>query len=188
MEIKTVLASEIKKYILDLAKLRITVFREYPYLYEGDLSYEKEYLKVYENSPNAVVVLAVDGDRLVGASTGLPLIYADEAFQKPFQEKGFNLKEIYYFGESVLLSEYRGKGFGKRLFLEREKYAYSLPEIKITTFCAVEREKDYRKLDGFWASLGYTKHLDLFTFFPWKDIGENEETLKKMVFWLKQKA
>ena len=28
----------------DLARLRITVFRDWPYLYDGDLDYERRYL------------------------------------------------------------------------------------------------------------------------------------------------
>ena len=33
----------------DVARLRITVFREWPYLYDGDLEYERDYLNAYRN-------------------------------------------------------------------------------------------------------------------------------------------
>ena len=31
----------------DLARLRIAVFRDWPYLYDGDEGYEREYLRAY---------------------------------------------------------------------------------------------------------------------------------------------
>ena len=60
----------------DLARLRIAVFRDWPYLYDGDVAYERDYLTAYQ-SPGAVVVAAYDGARMVGAATGAPM--ADHA-------------------------------------------------------------------------------------------------------------
>ena len=57
----------------EVARLRIAVFRDWPYLYDGDEGYEREYLAAYARSPNSVVVLARDGDTAIGASTGIPL-------------------------------------------------------------------------------------------------------------------
>ena len=57
----------------EVARLRIAVFRAYPYLYDGDYDYEAEYLKLYANTPGAIVVAARDGangNRLAGAATG----------------------------------------------------------------------------------------------------------------------
>ena len=57
----------------DVAALRIAVFRDWPYLYDGDLDYERGYLETYRNSEGAVLVGAFDGPRLVGAATGTPM-------------------------------------------------------------------------------------------------------------------
>ena len=54
----------------DLARLRIEVFRDWPYLYDGDVEYERKYLSGYTH-PTAIVVAAFDGPRIVGASTGM---------------------------------------------------------------------------------------------------------------------
>ena len=54
----------------DVARLRIEVFRAYPYLYDGDFAYERRYLEPYRANREAVVVGAFDGARLVGAATG----------------------------------------------------------------------------------------------------------------------
>ena len=46
--------------IPDLARLRIAIFREFPYLYDGSLDYETDYLKLYATTPGAIVVTARD--------------------------------------------------------------------------------------------------------------------------------
>ena len=62
-----------RPYLQELARLRIEVFREFPYLYNGDLDYECNYLNTYADVADGVIVVAFDADRAVGASTGLPL-------------------------------------------------------------------------------------------------------------------
>jgi len=37
----------------DLARLRIAVFQDFPYLYEGTVDYEKTYLQTYANAERA---------------------------------------------------------------------------------------------------------------------------------------
>src|SRR5690606_7457968 len=126
----------ITSYLKDIAQLRIDVFREFPYLYDGTLEYEMKYLQAYINSPRSLIFLIQEGDRVIGATTALPLKDAEVEFHKPFKKNGMALEDIFYFGESVLLPEYRGKGYGHRFFDEREKYARQLG-FPITTFCAV---------------------------------------------------
>jgi len=123
IEVISCAGEAVAPYVDDLARLRIAVFREYPYLYEGDAAYEQRYLTAYARSPRSVFVLALDGGKVVGASTGLPLSDDGEAFHQPFLERGIPLEEVFYFGESVLLREYRGQGIGHRFFDEREAHA-----------------------------------------------------------------
>ena len=70
----------------DLARLRIAVFRDWPYLYDGDEGYEREYLRAY-TAPGAVVVAAMDGDRMVGAATGAPMEDHAEDFAAAFADR-----------------------------------------------------------------------------------------------------
>lgn len=189
---KTVLGAELTPYIKELARLRITVFHEFPYLYEGDLDYEAKYLTTYMNASNSVVVLAFDGEVVVGAATGLPLSEETEEVKRPFIDAGFDLNEIFYCGESVLLPSYRGQGAGVAFFKFREAHAKSLMKIKYSCFCGVQRPDhhpsrpmDYEPLDHFWKNRGYDKRPDLVTEFSWKDIGDLTETTKPMMFWMK---
>lgn len=175
-----------------LAELRIRVFREFPYLYEGSLAYEEGYLEHYARSPRSRVVLVWDGDRVVGASTVIPLADAQADVQEPFTRAGIDLSGINYFGESVLLREYRGRGFGVRFFELREAHALD-HGLGVCAFCAVERPadhplrpKDYVPNDAFWAKRGYEKVPELRTTLSWLDLGEKEQTAKPMTFWLKR--
>ena len=180
------------QYIDELAQLRMQVFRDFPYLYDGDLAYEARYLKTYIEAPDSVIVLAFDGDKVVGASTGVPLRHEMDEVKQPFLDAGLNIDEIFYCGESVLLSEYRGQGAGVAFFNHREAHAESLEGMKYSCFCAVQRPDnhparpaDYQPLDQFWRNRGYEKRSELATHFSWKEVGESEESLKPMTFWMK---
>jgi len=182
----------LEQYIPELARLRIEVFRDFPYLYDGDYDYEKKYLQTYIDTPESVIVLALDDDNVVGASTALPMKYETEPLKQPFIEHGYNLDEVFYCSESVLNKDYRGLGLGVRFFQQREAHAADLGGFKFITFCCVERPLDhprrpanYVPLDKFWNKRGYFKHPELKTTYTWKDLDELEETPKPMTFWLK---
>ena len=65
--------SAIIPYIPDLARLRIDIFQHYPYLYAGDLTYETQYLQTYVDCPESFMVIVLDGEKVIGASTAIPL-------------------------------------------------------------------------------------------------------------------
>ncbi len=104
--------TDIAPYLEALADLRIRVFRDYPYLYDGDPAYEADYLQRYADNPRSLFVLALDGERLVGASTAQPLADELDEFRAPFERAGYRIEDVFYYGESVLLPDYRGGGLG----------------------------------------------------------------------------
>lgn len=59
---------EISARLDDVARLRINVFRAWPYLYEGSFEYEREYLAAYARSKDGLFVLAFDDGEVVAAS------------------------------------------------------------------------------------------------------------------------
>ncbi len=192
LSVKRFSGSDAQPYLQDLARLRIEVFREFPYLYEGSLDYERNYLRTYTGVSNSVVVVAFDGPRVVGASTGLPLSSETEEIRKPFIDHDYDVDRVFYFGESVLEKTYRGQGIGVRFFEEREAHARSLGGFEWTAFCAVQRPDnhprrpaDYVPLDDFWTRRGYRKHPELNTTFSWQDLDESSASPKPMVFWIK---
>lgn len=180
--------SAIAPHLPALARLRIRVFRDFPYLYDGELSYESDYLGRYAENPNSLFVLAFDREELVGAATGQPLENEVDEFRQPFITNGIDPERVFYYGESVLLPTYRGSGTGKRFLAEREAHA-KRQRFDIAAFCAVERPADhpaepadYRSLQGFWNAHGYQRHGELATTFAWRDIGEQAESHKPWCF------
>ena len=195
LNVQRLSGSTIDPYLSELAQLRIQVFREFPYLYQGSAAYEEKYLKIYAGTPDSVLVLVRDGERVVGVSSGLPLMAEPPDVIQPFTACGYDARRIFYYGESVLLPEYRGQGLGKRFFEERETHARGLGRFDLACFCAVERPADhpcrpaaYRPLDTFWNRHGFVRHPELRTTFSWRDLDEDAESPKPMVFWLKRLA
>lgn len=177
----------------DLARLRIEVFRDWPYLYDGSMEYERRYMRTYAASSDSVLVAAFDGDTVVGASTALPMQAAMAECIAPFRQNGYDIDSIFYFGESVLLKPYRGLGVGVRFFEERETAARAHGGVALAAFCGVDRPaghklrpRDYVPLDAFWTKRGYTRHPELVAKFHWRDIGDQADTYKPLTFWLKK--
>lgn len=183
---------EVEPWLDALGTLRIGVFREYPYLYDGTMEYERRYLGRYVECERSLVVLVTDAKgNAVGATTCMPLSDEEPEFQSPFQARGDELGNILYLGESVVLREHRGMGLGKQFFQLREQHARRLG-IEVSAFCAVDRKADdprrpdgYRSPEGLWKSLGYQKQPDLKATFSWKEIGESEDHPKTLTFWMK---
>jgi GNAT superfamily N-acetyltransferase len=175
-----------------IARLRIAVFRTWPYLYNGDAAYEATYLRAYVESPKAAVIVAFDGNEPVGASTCIPLADETDNVIAPFRARGWDIDRFFYFGESVLLPEWRGRGAGVAFFNGREAHARRASDCDFACFCGVQRPADhparpadYVSLDAFWRHRGYARYPDLACRMAWKDIGEKEETEKTLTFWLK---
>lgn len=182
---------EIAARLPDLAALRIRVFADWPYLYDGDTAYEERYLRSYAESAGAVVVGAFDGDRLVGAATGTPMEDHAAEFAAPLAAAGIAPAEAFYCAESVLLPDYRGRGIGHRFFDLREDQARALGR-RWSVFCAVIRPPDhparpaaYRPLDSFWRRRGYAPLPGAVARFRWRDHGDAEETEKPLQIWLR---
>ena len=172
----------------ELASLRTAVFREWPYLCDGNTEYEERYLAGFASPPGSVIVGAFLGDRMVGAATACPLGHADAAFREPFLAARLELSNWFYFGESVLEPSYRGSGIGVAFFSAREAVARE-KGFERTCFCAVDRDpSDPRRpaehvpLDAFWRRRGYAP-LGLTARYEWRDVGDAEESAKPMRFW-----
>ncbi|SPF78225.1 GNAT family N-acetyltransferase [Pseudoprimorskyibacter insulae] len=173
----------------DVAGLRIEVFRDWPYLYHGDLDYERRYMQSYVGSAAAIVVGAFDGDRLVGASTGTPMEDHAEDFLTPFAQTDWPMDQIFYCAESILLPQYRGRGIGHAFFDHREAHARSLGR-RYSAFCSVmrpadhpARPSDYAPLDPFWRKRGYQPLDGVIARFNWTDMGDAGQSEKPLQFW-----
>ena len=195
----------------ELARLRIAVFRDWPYLYDGDAAYEARYLAGYASNPRAIVVAvravepdgvgkgggegAGEGDgagRLVGAATGMPLADHDAALVDAVAGAGLDPSTLFYCAESVLLAPWRGRGLGHRFFDEREAHARRLG-FERACFCAIVRPDDHparpadaRSLVPFWEARGYRALPGAVAHLSWRDVGDAGETEKPLAFRVRE--
>ncbi len=194
--VETLTGTDLKRALPELAKLRIMVFRDWPYLYDGTLAHEQDYLTRFGAACGAMIAAAWDNGRIIGAATAAPLSGHTEEFVPLFERAGFDPDKIFYFGESVLLSDYRGRRLGHAFFDHREQHARASSgaagAFSHTGFCGVVRPDEhplkpagYRPLDAFWAKRGYVKVDGLVGSYTWQDIGQPAETAKPMQFWVR---
>lgn len=191
LTVRPLVGAEIDGALADLAALRIAVFADWPYLYDGDPAYEAAYLREFAAAPDGVLVAALDGERIVGAATASPMRAQKDEFRQPFEDRGIDTAELFYFGESVLLPEYRGRGVGHAFFDQREAQALAC-RARAATFAAVVRPEDhprrpagYVPLDAFWTRRGYAPVPGLVTALAWQEHGEADESPKPMQYWMR---
>lgn len=191
IEVRPLRGAALEAALDDVAALRIAVFRDWPYLYDGTLEYEQAYLATYRDNAGALLVGAFDGDRLVGASTSTLMEDHAAEFAAPFAARGMALDSILYGAESVVLPEYRGIGLGHRFIDLREDHARAMGRSHVA-FCSVKRPDDHpakpanaRTNDAFWRGRGYAPLEGVVAEFSWKDVGDTVESLKPLQFWMR---
>ncbi len=192
LRIETFAGPAIAAHTPALARLRMRVFRDWPYLYEGDEAEERAHLAAFADSPDAALVVAFDGAKPVGCSTCLPLRHEKPNVRAPFEARGWDLRRFCYFGESVLLREQRGQGAGVAFFAAREAHARTLPGCDFTTFCAVRRAEDdprrpeaAARLDAFWQRRGYARLPGIACAMTWPEVGGHRNVPHTLDFWAK---
>ncbi|MDA5093793.1 GNAT family N-acetyltransferase [Aliiroseovarius sp. KMU-50] len=191
VDVRPLTGAELEAHLEDVARLRMEVFRAWPYLYDGSFEYEHRYLQSFRDSTGAILVGAFNGDQLVGAATGTPMEDHADDFAAAFEGTGYDLGNIFYNAESVLLPGYRGQGIGHRFFDLREAHARALGR-GYAAFCGVirpddhpARPQDYHPLDEFWKKRGYGKLDGVQAEFSWKDVEKIQEDAKRLQFWIR---
>ncbi len=183
---------KMKTYIPAIAKLRVEVFHDYPYLYESSTHAEADYLKKFANCKDAVLIIVFDRSEIVGVSAGIPLENEPDEIKQTFLDHQFDTATCYYFSESMLLKKYRGRGLGHHFYDEREAHVRKLGRYTHISIGDISRPgdhplkpDDYISPDDFWKKRGYVKHQELACPMSWPDIGEEQSSVKPMIFWVK---
>lgn len=180
----------IEPHIEQLGRFRIAIFREYPYLYEGDLEYERRYLSRYSRSADSILASVEDDDGIVGACTAIPLKDEDPEFQQPFRPEP--LDNFFYIGEILLRPEARGQGLGSAL-LSNVIQLIEAGGARTIVLCAVDRgahhplrPAQYVPPDALWRKFGFVKDDNRIVRYHWKDLGDTVETEKPMTVWRRE--
>ena len=128
----------------------------------------------------------------LGCATGSGIDDQHAEFSQPLLVAGYDLPTTFYFGESVLLPAYRGKGTGHAFFDAREAHAIA-HGYKRACFCAVERPDDHPKrpagytpLDAFWQAREYRRLPGVTAHFTWPETAGGSEINHPMAYWLRQ--
>jgi GNAT superfamily N-acetyltransferase len=174
-----------------LSALRIRVFRDWPYLYEGSADYEAEYLAEFIAEAGSVLAIAEDDGTIIGAATASPMTGQKPEFKAPLLDSGIDVTRLFYFGESVLLPQYRGQGIGHKFFDARESAALAAG-ANAAAFCAVVRPDDHplrpheqRDLHPFWRARGYRPAHGLTVTLAWQDVDQPSESDHQMQYWVR---
>jgi len=177
-----------------LAGLRIGIFREFPYLYSGQVESELGYLARYAASPAALAILACDGPILAGAVTAIPLGDEMQDILAPFAGAPCPVERTFYIGELLFHPPYRGQGLGSALLAQVEDHVRALGGYEFLTCATVVRADDHPlRPEGYIPINGFLKrhHFALLpgveTTLSWPEVdGVTREN--RMRFWLKPLA
>jgi len=190
LRIETFTQGRAAKLIPALSRLRQAVFRDWPYLYDGTAAHEEEYLAPLIKGPSAALVVAFDVAEPVGCATCMALTEALDEVIAPFRAMRLTPDHYFYFGESMLLPEYRGRGAGVAFFAAREAHALAASACTYATFCAVRRPDDHSlkpagagTLHEFWRHRGYAPVPGLACTMAWKQVDSDGEVANTLDFW-----
>ncbi len=191
VEVRVLGSDEIGTHLEEIATLRQAVFRDWPYLYDGSLDYERQYVESYRDHPGALIVGALEGGRLIGVSTSTPMEDLSAEFAAPFNALGIPRSAILWGPESALLPPWRGQGIGHRFFALREAHARALLRTHVA-FASILRPDTHplrpaaaRTNDAFWRRLGYAPLPGFRVEFTWTDVGAQSDTPKQLQVWMK---
>lgn len=188
--------SDIAPHIGAVAQVRIEQFRHYPYLYDGSLAYEENYLAGYLNEPRAQLIVARHMGAVAAVATAVPLASSSDIVADApvlFAAAGHNPKTYYYYAEIIVLPDHRGAGLAKQIYALR---AAAARDFGYQNLClaVVDRPADHPlKPSGYvgpervWIKDGFKK-TDIRFSYDWPTIQSDGETIDQandMVFWIR---
>lgn len=183
---------EVLHYLDAIIHLRVTVFREYPYLYGGDPEAEEGYVKTFARSKRSLFVLAKNHEEVIGCLTSIPAIdVLTESWATALRK--LSVDSMIYLGDMLLLKEYRNQKIGSKMYDLFEKTVRKDETYSKIAFQEIVRPKDdpkrpttYRSLDPFWNKRSYIKHPEMTQQISYLEIGDSAPVEHTFVFWIKE--
>lgn len=187
---KLICGMQISQYAPSISPL-LGYYREWPYLYQQldpleDVGYVN---RQYAQHADSIACIATHGETVVGVAMGQPLKRCHLAF--PQEERR---DDIFYWGELVVLPEFRRKGIAKQIYAKMGNAVIQSGKYRAICFASLDRPPDYRlnnlktdrSLDNLWKRLGFEKRDDLRVEGRWVVLGDTEESVHPMYFWWKE--
>jgi len=182
-----------------LAEFRLRFFREFPYLYAGTEEGEHKHIAEYIANPTTRLILAREpNNNIIGVAIGTMLATETEILHQIGESlRSCNIipEQCYYFGEMILVPEYRHQGIGTQM-LEALKNAGKEQGASHFCFLAVAREPhDLRRpanhidSDRIFHQFGFEKTA-LFVTFEWATIqrdGSVHTSPNRLDLWINER-
>lgn len=190
---RTYRGAQIAEVTETLFYLSKTIFRDFPYLFDGSTTTEN-YMERYAKMQHSFALIIHEGNNLVGAATACLLNEEWDIFRTPYKEAGFDLEKTFYFGEGILLPPYRGMGLYKTMMNERIQAAKKYGATKASFISVVRpsnhllRPANYQELTPIWNKYGFFKDPKCDVKLSWKDVDKPEPDLKTLNAWVKDIA
>lgn len=177
---------QFSKYLAQLAEMRIQVFREYPYLYEGSLEYEFDYLDRYAKCPSAVLLALLDREGAAhGFCTGIPLEFEDPELASPVPG---DHSHSFYIGEILLSPQARAQGWGALLLEQMIITSQAKGFVRHLLYTVVEprehRPTPYHSPASLWRKMGFAL-TGIQAEFAWKRWDQQSAQNHRMDLWIR---
>lgn len=185
-QIKTLVGKETQSVIELLAQWRLTIFKEFPYRYVGNLQFEKKHLQSYANNPQSVFAIALLNNEIVAISTGIPL--GDKSLremQVAFQQQHKDIEPYYYYGEVLVSPMHRGQGLAKKLYRAQDEVIKNMGFEKVAIMTVIRDEPI--ATDALWPHLGFQKN-NIILSMRWPTITASNDVIDaehQLAFWEK---
>ncbi len=177
-EVVVLEGAQIEPFLSEIVELMLVVYREPPYRYEGTMEEYLPLVQSYANSNQGIACLLFDGKKLVGVAAGAPLKDVNPKWHGPFKDDC--MEKIFYIGDEVLLSDYRGRHLGSQLF---DTYLRAVPaSFETIAFSRIE-EPEESPLNSALRARGFVERKDKPVVIDWREIGSNEDVPHKLTFW-----
>jgi hypothetical protein len=191
LEIKSLDGESAREFFNEIAQIRIDLFREFPYLYDGSIEYEREYLETYFKSKNSKIILGLDKGKIVAFSSSISLNEEIEEIKAPFLNRNLDISQYHYIGEVMIKNEYRNLSLPLEFERIHKEFATQKGHSKLV-FMTVRRELNdisrpykYKDPEKLWRYIGY-KILDNMNIeMSWKRIDTGKDENNVLDIWQK---
>lgn len=189
--------SDAKPYIRVLSEMRVREFRNFPYLYAGNVEEDIIYTQGYADSPQGVLIIAFQDEIIVGICSGTPMTTSMsflESWSQALRQDDMDLNACFYAGELIVEQPFRNQGLGRQLIksLMQEAKLMNFSSLALATSIRPKnhplRPQDYFDTDLLWTKHGYQKQAQTFlTVYPTlQPDGTVKEEENLLACWIKK--
>lgn len=176
---------KIQSRLSEIIILCDTIYRQYPYLYNGDDAGYTEYVRSYSASPNSVVILAFANDEAIGIAMGMPMKETREYYTAPFTAHYMDVNDIFYLGEFGIKPEHHQLGISFDMYRQFEEIVRATQKFSTIAFWEILNPMKCEELHQAYRATGFSYHPELSFELWWQNIGETNESAHLAQYWIK---